>query len=206
MVRVVAIALAALLAAPGFGLAQAAGPWNNVRGLPAGSRLKLVLTNGSELTGTVVSTTDDRVIMRNIRAGAAGWKREARDAGSPPDQVPFARADVAMASVASVATRLHSDGPDSEGARWVVRALGVGKKIQVTTATGAVKGKIAAVGDGAFEVSAKPSPVRIAYGDVRDITPTRMRVATKAAIISGAAIGGLVLAMGLCYASGSCVS
>ena len=127
MVRVVAIALAALLAAPGSGLAQAAGPWNNVRGLPAGSRLKLVLTNGSELTGTVVSTTDDRVIMRNIRAGAAGWKREARDAGSPPDQVPFARADVAMASVA---TRLHSDGPDSEGARWVSARSGWGRRFR----------------------------------------------------------------------------
>ena len=206
MIRVIALALVATLVLPNVVHAQGAVDWGQVDGLPAGTRLRLVLTNGTEATGTVVATTAETVVMRDNRPGATGEIRTQGAAGPLRDNITFNRAEVATANVVTMPTRLTLvAGSNNAGVRHVVRGLGVGKKIDLRTGSSWLRRTtITAVGDESFEVSNRQSPARVDYGAVRDIKPAGMHRAAKAGIIAGTAFGALLLIGGLAVASCAC--
>lgn len=111
---------------------QSTDVWASVQGLPPGTRLKLTLNDGSEVTGTVVETRADAVVMNANQPGSSGLKTP--PGSSLRDDLTFARSNVAQASILKVATRYDADGaPNVVGVRHVVTALGIGRKIDLKT-------------------------------------------------------------------------
>jgi hypothetical protein len=88
----------------------------------------------------------------------------------------------------------------------LVEKIGVGKKVRLLTVAGEdVRGRIGSIGDDSFTVDSGQRRV-ISYADVSAMKRQGMNGWLKAGIIAGAAFGGLMLATGICYWSGSCVS
>jgi hypothetical protein len=67
--------------------------WNNVQGLPPGTRLRLLFTNGTEVTGTVVETKADSVVLTDNEPGKSGLRT--KDAVSLRGNMTFSRPDIA---------------------------------------------------------------------------------------------------------------
>jgi hypothetical protein len=99
-----------------------------------------------------------------------------------------------------------SDTAAAAIARDVVRKLGVGKKIRLRTVTDEeVRGRITSIGADAFTVDVG-LPRVISYADVSTIKRQGLPWVVKGPIIGGIVLGAMIAGMGICYASGSCVS
>ena len=105
--------------------------------------------------------------------------------------------------------RYASDEPNANSVRHVITALGAGKNVRLQTRSGLdANGRIMSIGQESFMFrQARQSPDEVRFGDVNLVAGRGMPVGVKAAIMVGATFGGLVLlATGLCYWSGNCVS
>jgi hypothetical protein len=193
MRNVVAVLLMGAILTPQPFAAQAVSNGDIVRDLPPGTRLTLHLRSGSEVTGTVVSTTADAVVMADKKAGRP---------------VTFAIADMETAKVDSVPKRYASDEPNGNSVRHVITALGAGKKVHLQSRSGVdANGRIMSIGPDSFVFrQGRRAPEEVRFGDVNQVAGRGMSLGLKAGIIGGAAFGGLMLATGICYWSGSCVS
>jgi hypothetical protein len=137
--RHIALMLIVLLTGPTGVFAQApqvaqGDVWSVVQDLPTGTRLKLTLSDGAEVTGTVVDIRTDAVVMDEIKTTAKTIKGSIRSAASSDDLV-FRRTDVTMAMVVQMATQYSAGGkpPNSGAVRHLIAAAGVGQKVDVKT-------------------------------------------------------------------------
>ena len=177
------------------------GVWDNVRGLPPGTRLKLSVTNGTEVTGTVVDTTPDSVVLTDNEPGRSGLRT--KDAVSLRGNVTSMRSDVAEVMVVAMARRYVARGEtDITAVRHVVTALGIGNRVDVNTANERVRARIQSIDRDSFMVVRGSSSEQIAYQDVREVKSATMRGYTKALIAVGAAFGAAMLAYGIALRCG----
>jgi ribosome maturation factor RimP len=179
-----------VVAQTGTGPTQSA--WDRVADLPAGSRLKLLFTNGTEVTGTVVEVNSDSVVLRDNEAGPSGLRT--KEAVSLREGITFARSDVAEAMVVAMARRYVAPGQtDPVAVRHVVTALGAGQRVDVNTANQRRRARIESIDEDSFTIARGSESERIAYRDVREIKAATMRGHTKALIITGAVVGAMML-------------
>lgn len=180
--------------------------WSVMRDRPAGTRLSLTLIDGAEVTGTVVEVLPEAVAMKDLKTAAKTLTATVR----PDGAFVFRAANVTAASVGELATSYKTTGTPNAAAVWqVANRLGVGKKVDLrTTASMRVRGRIRAINADhlTFEHGLPTTVDSVPYTDVRELRPAGLHWAAKAGIAAGAVYGGLALAMGLCYASGSCAS
>lgn len=166
---------------------QPADAWDSVQGLLPGTRLKLTFNDGSEVTGTVVETRADAVVMNDNQPGRAGLKTPR--GSSLRDKLTFTRSDVATVSVLKVPTRYRASGsPDAVAVRHVVTALGIGKKIDLKTTSsmwGSQRGTIRSIEQDGFRVvrGFRAPADFVAYSDVDQVEAAGLPWALKAAII-----------------------
>lgn len=195
MRKIVATILVMLGVLPALALAQG-DPWNDVQGVPPGTRLRIVLRNGSEVTGTVVSTTPDSVVMADNVPGATGLTMPGNQI-SLKDPLTFPRADVVSAVVTATAKRYVATGStDANAVRRLITSLGTGKKIAVKTRQGvSLRGTIQAIGENDVRLGGEnPGGVeRVVYGDVTELKAVGMGTGAKAAMIVGIVGGGLAV-------------
>jgi sRNA-binding regulator protein Hfq len=108
---------------------------------PEGSRVKLTLRDGSEVTGNVVVVKSDAVILRDLQTGRSGVKTPS---GSARDGFMFHRTDIGAITVLSRATVV--DGPRAESFEQLMVMVRPGERVTVTEASGTqVSGTVAGV-------------------------------------------------------------
>ena len=205
MRKIVAVLTAGVLLTSELSLAQApaGNAWETVRDLPPGTRLKLRVVSGGEVTGSVVSTTSDSVVMKDNVPGRIGVSLTNLIDG----QLMIARADISTATVERMVTQYRANGtPNPNAVRHVVTALGVGQKVQVQIRSGArVTGTISATNGDSFALNRNGRPMEtIAYSDVDRISKSGMRGWVTGAILAGSVVGSVLVALGICYSSGRC--
>ena len=190
-----------------FAQSPASKAWDIVRDLPPGTRLRLQLGTGGEVTGSVVSTTPDNVVMKDNVAGRIGVSLTGSN--MVDGMLTIARADISSATVERAATQYRADGaPNPNAVRHVVTALGIGKKVRVQTRSGLdAKGTITAVNPDSFVLRRNSrSSETVPFADVNRLGKAGMRGWVKGAIIGGAVVGAVLVNLGVCYASGRCYS
>jgi hypothetical protein len=173
---------------------QPADVWDAVQGLPPGTRLKLAFHDGSEVTGTVVETRADAVVMDDNHSGRAGIKTP--PGSSLRDTLTFTRSDVTTVSVLMVPTTYSASGtPDVVAVRHVITALGIGRKIdlQTTRSTRFRRATIRSFDQNGFTVvQGFRSPAEsIAYSDVRQVRSAGMHGFVKTVIIGAVVLVGV---------------
>ena len=208
MKRLLALCLIVLIARPQAAFAQVPVEWDAVQHLPPGTRLKLIFRNGTEVTGNVVQTTPDDVTMRENEPGPSGLRLPGSGTVSLRDNITFERVETTDVILVDLATSFESTNgePNATAVRYIVRTLGVGKKLDFKTGRRHVRAKLVTIGDDFFDVADGPSTLRVPYGDVTAMKPAGLHWGVKTALIGGGIYGGLMLLMLLCYASGSCTA
>ena len=183
MRSIVAVLLAGFMIVPPQSLGAQAINWDTVRDLPPGTQVTIQLRTGSEVRGTVLSTTPDMVSLEG------GQK--------------LASADVASANVRRMANRYSSQTPNANSVRHVITALGVGKNVRLETLGGPnAKGRITAVGQQSFSFRRDGESEEVAFGDVRQVRAAGMHWGVRTAIIAGAVFGAMMAIGAICYESG----
>ena len=142
--------------------------------------------DGSEVTGTVVDTTADAVVMNDYRTGRTGVKTPV--GSSLRDKLTFTRSDVATVSVLKVPTRYDAGGaPNVAVVRHVVTALGIGKKIDLKTTRSmqSRRGTIRSIEQDGFRVvqGFRAPADFVAYSDVDQVKAAGMHGFLKRAIL-----------------------
>lgn len=187
MRSIVAVLLAGFMIAPPQSLRAQTINWDTVRDLPPGTQITIQLRTGSEVRGTVLSTTPDMVSLEG------GQK--------------LASADVASANVRRMANRYSSQTPNANAVRHVITALGPGKNVRLKTLRGRnTKGHVTAIGQQSFSFRRNGQIEEIPFGDVRELRGAGMHWGVKTAIIAGAVFGALLAIGGICYESEACMS
>jgi hypothetical protein len=186
------VALLSVFAWPAVTFAQSSVVWETIQDLPPGSRLKLVFRNDTEVTGTVVTTSDTAVVLRDNQPGASGLVLPGSQSVSLQANISFPRTEVTGAVVVTMARQYSTDAiPNTESVRYVARELqSANKKIEVRTPSRTVRGSLKSIDQEAlvFEASdVEPIAIR----DVREIKEARMRRLFKGLIIAGVAYAGL---------------
>lgn len=152
--RPIAAILIALLTIPTGVFAQATSVtqdevWSVVQDLPAGTRVKLTLSDGAEVTGTVKEARADAVVMSKIDTSTKSFKATP----AVPGTLVFSRSIVTSAAVVKMAQRYSAgDRPTNvTTVRHVVTAIGVGKRATIRTAPSGTRwGHITAIDQGEF--------------------------------------------------------
>lgn len=165
---------------------QSTDVWDSVRGLPPGTRVRLILHDGAEITGTVVETRLDTVVMKDNHPGRAGVRISR--GSSFRGRSTFTRSDVAGVSVLEVPRWYRASGAtDPVAVRYVVAELGIGRKIDLTRSNGSerMRVRIRSIEQNGFTyVHGFRSAVdSIAYGDVSQMKPAGMHWAVRVAIV-----------------------
>ena len=187
MRSIVAVLLAGCMIVPPQSLRAQAINWDTVRDLPPGTQVTIQLRSGSEVRGTVLSTTADMVSLEG------GQK--------------LASADVASANVRRMANRYSSQTPNANAVRHVITALGIGKNVRLETqGRRTTKGRVTAIGQQSFSFNRNGGAEEIAFSDVRQVRAAGMHWGVKTAIIAGAVFGAMMAIAGICYDSGACIS
>lgn len=164
--------------------------WASVQGLPPGTRVTLTFTDGAEVTGTVVDTTADAVVINDYRTGRTGIKTSV--GSSPRGTLTFTRSGLATVAVLKVPTRYNAGGaPNVAVVRYVVTALGIGKKIDLKTtrAMRSRRGTIRSIEQDGFRVvqGFRAPADFVAYSDVDQV---------RAAGLPGVLKGTLLISTG----------
>jgi hypothetical protein len=148
--------------------------------------LKLTFNDGSEVTGTVVETRADAVVMNANQPGSGGLKTQS--GSSLRDDMTFARSNVAEVSILKVSTRYDAGGaPNIAAVRHVVTALGIGKKIDLKTTSPmrSRRGTIRSIEQDGFRVvqGFRAPADFVAYSDISQVRPAGMPGFLKGVII-----------------------
>ena len=135
--RPIAAILIALSTIPAGVFAQATSVrqdevWNVVQDLPAETRVKLTLSDGAEVTGTVKEARADAVVMSEIDTSTKSFKATP----AAPGTRVFPSSTVTSVAVVKMAQRYSAgDRPiNVTTVRHVVTAIGVGKRATIRTA------------------------------------------------------------------------
>jgi hypothetical protein len=108
--------------------------WNQVLFAPEGSRVRIGLHDGTELTARLVVARPDAIVIEDIRTGPTGIRTRPGD--SLKDGLTIARADVAW--IALLSTPRARGTPTTPASFDQLRVLvGPGQKINVTDMSGA---------------------------------------------------------------------
>jgi hypothetical protein len=156
---------------------------------PAGVRLRLTLRDGSKVAGTVVDAGADAVTLENTKLEQGRMTTT----GTSPTRMTFQRAEVV--GVESLTMRYRATGPvDAATVRHIIRGLEAGKKINLTTTSQELRGTIHGIGPDRFTIDHGPRGISesIPYSDVREVGPSGLHTAVKAALIAGA-VGAAVV-------------
>ena len=209
MRKMLALVLISLVVLPPQAFAQG-DVWATVQDLPSSTRLKLTLTDGSEVTGSVVEVLPDAVRMVDNKTRSRTLKASSAQALSSRGSIVFSRSDVTAATVVKMAQRYSVSGdkpPNPASVRHVVTALRVGKKVEMHTTRGKRdRARITSINSNGFAIAdgRGSAPVTVAYQDVRDIKPAGMSVGGKIAIGVGSVFGLSALVLATCYSRGTC--
>lgn len=144
-----------------------------------GAKVKVELTSGKKMKGSIQSIEDAGFLLAPSEAGSS-------------TQVPYG--EVAQLNLAKN-TYKASGQPDSVGAKRVVAELAVGKHIMAKTAAGKeYHGNIQAIDADHFTMlpDYTTAPVQVAYSDVLQLGPN-MSKGTKILIIVGVGIAVVVI-------------
>jgi hypothetical protein len=189
---VAALIGASTVAAPvGARTVQHRDTWDQVSSAPAGVRLRLTLHDGSKVAGTVVDAGPDAVTLENAKLEEG---RLTTPAGSSPTRRTFQRVEVV--DIESLTIRYRATGPvDAATVRHVIRALGAGKKIQLTTTSQELRGTIHGIGPDRFTIDhgLRGISESIPYSDVREVGPSALHTAVKTALVAGALGAAVVI-------------
>jgi ribosome maturation factor RimP len=148
-----------------------------------GAKVKVELTNGKKLKGSIQSIEDGGFLLAAAKAGS-------------PTRVPYG--NVAQLNLAKN-TYKATGQPDSVAVRRVVAELGVGHHIMVKTSEAReYHGNIVAIAAESFTVlpDHTATPVQIAYNSVQQMGPN-MSKGTKIALIvlAGVAVAVVIVAV-----------
>ena len=143
----------------------------------AGAKVKLKLTSGKKLEGSISAIEDDGFLL-------------ASQPGTSPARIEYA--EVAQLKLRNLSYRA-SGQPDAAEARRVVAGLGVGKHVMVKVGEKKLRGHIGAIEEGHFTLlpDREAAPVQIAYNDVRQVGKNPSTGATIA--IAAAAVAATVI-------------
>ena len=167
-----------------------ADAWSIVQHLPAGTRVKLTLSDGVEATGSVVKMLADGVVMNNVDTAAKSLKG-VRALGASSSLV-FRGSDLTMATVVKMATQYSAGrGPtDAVTVRHVVTAIGVGQRVTVRTgASDQRSGQITALDADGFVLRRGSTEERVLYTAPLEVKAGRT-LGRGAKIGIGAAVAG----------------
>ena len=107
----------------------------------------------------------------------------------------------------STPKKYSSQTPDANAVREVVTALGVGTNVRLETLDGRrAKGRVTAIDQQSFSLRRDGRIEEVPFGDVIGLREAGMHWGVKAAILAGSVFGAMLVAIGLCYASGNCIS
>lgn len=185
-----------------------AGGWDLVPGLPVGTRLRLVLA-GTDVTGTVVGTSADAVVLEDNVPGSTGLRLPSGTSLRGP--VTFARADVTEAAVLQVPARYKVAGaPEPSAIHRVLSGMSIGRLVEITPrGERGRRGRLLAVDPldvtiadrlGAEDVRIDVIP----YADVVEVRPAGMSARKKIAIVGGVVGAWVAIAPLLCYSGMIC--
>ena len=200
--RLLGMLMALLMACPTTTFAQD-DVFAALRNQPSGVRVVLVLRDEPTVKGSLVSLTDEALVvgtLDRIRGTAT-----LRNAPGVSGAFVFRRSDVVSAEVERdrrtfyVAAPGHA--PDPESARQAVARVKTGRTIDVTTVEGTTyRGALAATRAEAFDVTVGRRLVTVSYSDVVAVGPTGMSRGEKALLHTGLALATLFAAwVGLMY-------
>ena len=107
----------------------------------------------------------------------------------------------------SAPKKYSSQTRDANAVREVVTALGVGTNARLETLDGRrATGRVTAIGQQSFSFRRDGRIDEVPFGDVLGLREAGMHWGVKVGIIAGAVFGAMLAAIGICYASGTCIS
>jgi len=149
---------------------------------PTRPRLTVRLRNGARVSGTALDVDPDAVTLGNANVERGRVK-------TISGRTTFREGD--LAGVELLGPNAIPSGLKVAVVRHAIRGLGVGRKIDLRSATRKLRGTIQSIERDGFSVRHGRSLDRFAYGDVRQLKPAGMHWAVKTAIIAGVVYGAI---------------
>jgi hypothetical protein len=168
--------------------------WTVLEDVGRGTRVKLSLASGGDVTGTVVEVRDDAVSLRDI--DMQGHLVTFSGPNGPEGEKVIARVGVVRVRVVGKGMRYEAapgQRPEAPGARRVATALGVGRKVDVrTTRPQKLRGTITGIDHDTLTVSHGGSrTTAIPFGEVTQLERAGLHWGAKTAIGVGVTYGAL---------------
>ena len=191
--KLLGLILAILMAMPTTSFAQE-DVFAPVRNQPSGVRVVLELHDGPTLKGSLVSVSDDALVV-----GTLDRVRESatlRNAPGIPGAYVFAPSEVARVGLEPNQRNFYVVAPgqsaDPDAVRRAVARLKVGRTVNVTTSVGRTyRGSLTRANDEGFDLIVGGRVVTVAYSDVVAVGPTGMGRIEKALLHTGLAMATL---------------